>query len=86
MHLGIRSDSRIVLKLVSTSLCRIEDSWLSKVVRWKLRHRSQSSCLTHDGELSKHCAFISRRHECRRHETRRADGELKYMLRATAFV
>jgi hypothetical protein len=75
-----------VLKLVGTSLYRIEEGWLSKAVRWELRHGSQSSCLTHDGELSKHCAFISRRHECRLHETRRADGELEYMLRATAFV
>jgi hypothetical protein len=72
--------------VVGTNLCRIEGSWLSRVVLWELRHGSQSSGLAHDGELSKHCSFISRRYEYRLHETRKADCGLKYIFRAPAVV
>lgn len=86
MHLRIASVVKLVHTLAGTGVCHLLSSRMSSVVQWQRRERSQRSRLTHDSEMSEHCAFASRRHECRLPGHRRPYHELKHLLGGQAII
>lgn len=86
MHVRIASAVKLMHTLAGTGVCHLLSSWMSSVHQWQWRERSQTSLLTRDRELSEHCAFVSRRQECRESGFRRPFRDIKHSLGGQAIV